>query len=133
MNAFIVDLTNKPGELAKVTEAIATKGINLTGFSGATCGDSGTLVLVSNDETGTRQALSAAGYRAREVELVQASIADRPGGIAEAARQLANAGVNIEAAFPTGMSGGNVTIAFATDNPSKAKSALGSFAAAGSR
>ena len=103
MNAFIVDLTNKPGELAKVTEALATKGINLTGFSGATCGDSGTLVLVSNDETGTRQALSAAGYRAREVELVQASIADRPGGIAEAARQLANAGVNIEAAFPTGM------------------------------
>jgi len=131
MNAFIVDLKNKPGELAKVTEAIAAKGINLSGFTGATCGDSGSVVLTSNDETSTRQALSAAGYKAREVELVQASIADRPGGLAEAARQLANAGVNIEAAIPTGTSGGNVTVAFATDNPAKAKTALGERVLAG--
>jgi hypothetical protein len=31
----------------------------------------------------------------------------------------------------TGMSGGNVTIAFATDNPSKAREALGTSAMAG--
>ena len=42
-------------------------------------------------------------------------------------RKLASAGVNIEAAIPTGMSGGNVHIAFVTDNPSKAKEALGEF------
>jgi hypothetical protein len=35
--------------------------------------------------------------------------------------------VNIEAAIPTGMAGGTVHIAFATDNPSKAKEALGEF------
>ena len=43
MNAFIVDLKNKPAELAKVTEAIAQKGIDITGFSGSTCGDNGTV------------------------------------------------------------------------------------------
>ena len=36
MNAFIVDLENKPAELAKVAEAIAEKGIDITGFSGST-------------------------------------------------------------------------------------------------
>jgi hypothetical protein len=37
---------------------------------------------------------------------------------------LAEAGVNIEAIFPTGMSGGEVSVAFVTDNPTKAKEAL---------
>ena len=33
--------------------------------------------------------------------------------------------MNIEAAFPTGMVGDNVQLAFATDNPAKARQALG--------
>ena len=56
MNTFIVDLKNKPSELAKVAEAIAQKGIDITGFSGSTCGDSGTLALVTDNE-----AVTAAG------------------------------------------------------------------------
>jgi len=76
MNAFIVELKNKPGELARATEAIAQKGINILGFTGATCGDSGTIVLLTNDESGTKRALGDAGYRPREVELVVARLAE---------------------------------------------------------
>ena len=36
MNAFLVDLDNKPGEFARISEAIAKKGINITTISGAT-------------------------------------------------------------------------------------------------
>ena len=61
MNAFIVDLTNKPGELARVAEAIAQKGINIEGFAGATAGGAGTVLLVTNDEAGTRRAPADAG------------------------------------------------------------------------
>jgi hypothetical protein len=64
---------------------------------------------------------------------VQASLANRPGSLAEVARRLAKAGVNIEAAFPTSMAGGNVQVAFATDNPSKAKEALGDLVGSGVR
>ena len=125
MNAFIVDLDNKPGELARVTEAIAQKGIDILGFTGATCGDSGSIVLMTNDEAGTRSALAGAGRTSREVELVVASLAQKPGTLAAVARRLADAGVNIEAALPTGMDGGNISIAFATDNPAKARQAIG--------
>jgi hypothetical protein len=124
MNAFIVDLKNKPGEFAKVAESIAEKGIDITAFSGATCGDSGSVVLLTSDEAGTRRALSDGQWKHRPVELVTVALADQPGTLAQATRRLANAGVNIEAAVPTGMSGGNVHIAFATDNPAKAKDAL---------
>jgi hypothetical protein len=124
VNAFIVDLKNQPGEFAKVADAIAQKGIDITGFSGATCGDSGTVALATNDEAATQRALSDGTWKFRAVELVTVSLADKPGTLAEVTRQLASAGVNIEAAFPTGMSGGNVHVAFATNNPAKAKTAL---------
>jgi hypothetical protein len=133
VNTFIVDLKNKPAELARVTEAIAQKGIDITAFSGSTCGDSATLALVTNDEAGTNRTLTEGNWTFRTVETIGASIANKPGALAEVARKLGNAGVNIEAAFPTGMVGNNVQLAFATDNPAKARQALGDLVGATSR
>lgn len=131
MNAFIIELKNEPGAVAAVAEAIAEKGIDITGFTGATCGDTGTVVLMTNDEAGTQRTLTDRGYKHRSIELVTTSLENKPGTLAMATRKLANAGVNIEAAMPTGMSGGNVTVAFATDNPAKARDALGTSTMAG--
>jgi hypothetical protein len=133
MNAFIVELKNKPGELARVTEAIAQKGINILGFTGATCGDSGSIVLLTNDEAGTKSALQGIGTPARSVELVVATLENQPGTLAAVARRLASAGVNIEAALPTGMEGGRINVAFATDNPAKARQVIGETVAVGAQ
>jgi hypothetical protein len=131
VNAFIVDLKNEPGSLARVTEAIAQKGIDITAFTGVTCGGSGNIALLTNDEAGTRTALRDGGYTAREIEVVSAQLEHRPGTLAAAARKLADAGVNIEAALPIAMGGGTVTVGFATDQPAKAKSVLSAPAMAG--
>ena len=131
MNAFIVELSNKPGELARLAEAIAQKGINIEGFAGATAGGAGTVVLATNDEAGTRRAISDAGCKMREVELVMASLDHAPGSLAAAARKLADAGINIEAAMPSGVAGDKVTVSFATDNPAKAREILGAASPAG--
>lgn len=125
MNIFIVDLKHQPGELAKATEALAQKGIDITAFSGVTCGGSGTVALLTNDDAGARSALSSAGYHPRELEVVTTTIENTPGSLAKTARKLADAGISIEAALPTAMSGMNVTIAFATDQPAKARGVLG--------
>lgn len=124
MIGFIVDLKNKPGELAKAAKTIADRAINVTGFSGTVCGDSGTAVFLTSDESGTRQALNGGQFKYREVEYQTVRLADRPGTLYEATKRLADAGVNIQATIPTGMSGGNVHLAFLTDNPQKAKQAL---------
>ena len=133
MNAFIVELTNKAGELARVTEVIAQKGIDVTGFAGATSGDRGSVVLLTNDEEGTRRALGEAHATVREVEIVPASLENRPGSLAAAARRLADAGVNIDGAMPIGMIGDKVPVAFATSDAAKARIALGEAALEGSR
>jgi hypothetical protein len=130
MNAFIVDLENKPGELARVAEAIAGKGINLTTLSAATCGSTGSVALMTNDEAGTRNALRDARCSFREIEAVPVWLEDKPGTLADAARRIGNAGVNIEAVLPTGMSGGKVSVAFLTSDPMKTREAVGIAAAA---
>jgi hypothetical protein len=56
---------------------------------------------------------------------VRAQIDDKPGAVADAAKRLGDAGVNIELIAPTGMEGGRVTIALGVDNPDAAKAALG--------
>jgi hypothetical protein len=125
MNAFIIELENRPGTLADVADAIAEKGINIAGVAGAAASaGSSAVAIVTNDEAGTRSVLDASGTRYREVALATASLEDKPGILAQAARRLADAGVNIEAIFPTGMEGGKITVAFAVDNIEAAKSAL---------
>ncbi len=124
MNAFLVELENKAGELARVTEAIAAKGIDITGVSGSTCGSSGSVALMTDNEAATRTALQAAGVTFREMEATQAPIAAAPGSLAKACRRLADAGVNIEALMPTGMEGDHVTVAFITDDAAKARQIL---------
>jgi hypothetical protein len=132
MTAFLIELQNKPGELARVTEAIATKRVNITGVSGSTCGDSGRVAIMTADPTGTRSALTDAKIAFKELEATETSLANEPGSLAKAARRLADAGVNIESIMPVGMSGNNVSVAFITDNPAKARETL-SYAGATSR
>ena len=124
MNAFLVDLENKPGSLARVAEAIAAKGVNILGVSGTTSADSGRVAIVTADDATTRAALQEKKISFKEMEATETSLGHTPGTLAKAARRLAEAGVNIEAIFPTGMSGGEVSVAFVTDNPTKAKEAL---------
>jgi hypothetical protein len=124
VNAFIVDLKNKPSELAKMAEAIASKGIDLTGFSASTCSDSGTVALVTDNEVVTRRVLTDGGWKFRTIELVETSLPNKPGTLAEAARHLGEAGINIEAAFPITTTGSSAYVVFATDDPAKAKQVL---------
>jgi hypothetical protein len=125
MNVFIVDLKHMPGELAKATEVIARKGVNITAFSGTTCGGSGQIALVTDDNVEARHALTEAGYLARELELVPVTLSNSPGALAKVARKLGDAGISIEAALPIEMDDKKVTIGFAVDQPSKAKGILG--------
>jgi hypothetical protein len=123
MIAFLVELENRVGSAAEVAEAIAERGINVTGGSGIACGDGGRLALTTNDEAATRRLLLAKAYKFREIELVPITLADTPGTFARTCRALADAKINIDAAFAMGAGGGN-TIAFATDDPARARSIL---------
>jgi hypothetical protein len=130
MRAFIVELQNRPGGLAALAEAIAERGINITNVAGATCGGSGSVGLITNDEASTRTALDGGSFSYREIDLVSAGLEHKPGTLATAARRLADAGVNIELLLPSGMEEGKLGVTFGVDNASAAQQALGELATA---
>jgi hypothetical protein len=124
MHVFLIDLKNQPGELARATEAIAAKGANITGFSGATCSDSGRVAVMTNDDSTTRAALTESGFKYTEMEATDTALRDEVGSLAKATRRLADAGINIEAAMPIGMEGNEVHVAFVTSDAAKAREVL---------
>jgi hypothetical protein len=125
VNAFIVEAKNEPGKLAEVSKAIADKGVNIVTGSVIGIGDKGGFAFISNDEAGTRTALSDANCTFREVEVMPISVSDEPGALATIAKKLADAGVNIELLLPTGMSGNKMTIALGVDKIDAARKAIG--------
>lgn len=125
MQAFITEAANRPGELARHTEAIATRGINLSSLVCLGVGDRGGAAFLAADEAGLRSALNDAGIAYREVALVTIGIEDQPGTAASAARKLADAGVNIEFLAPVDQGRGKVTMAIGVDKVDEAKRALG--------
>ena len=126
MQAFLIELIDEVGDFARVAAVIADKGINITGFSGASRGAGGTAVVTvaDGDLPAMRSALQGIPVGYREYELVEVPLANVVGSLATATGKLADAGVGIEAALPTGMDNQNVTVAFAVSDPATAKNLL---------
>ena len=91
MNAFLVELENKPGELARVTEAIAAKGVEHHRRERLDLRHRRQRRLLTDDDATTRAALKDAKFPFREMEATQTSISNVPGGLAKVARRLADA------------------------------------------
>jgi hypothetical protein len=124
MNGFIIECANKPGEIARVNEAIAARCINIGSSASLAFGDRGAIGLVTNNEQATRKALDEAGIGYRQVEVVSVALPDKPGTPADPSRRLAHAGVNVELLMPTRIGGGEVVLAAGVENAAAARDAL---------
>jgi hypothetical protein len=100
---FTIMLSDRPGELARVGEALGKAGVNIEGVAGAVTDGRGVLHIAVEDANGARSALNAAGVEvAREADALLFDIsayADTPGSLGVIARKIAEAGVNIEALY----------------------------------
>jgi len=95
-----IEVENTPGALAEVASAVSDAGVNL---AAATCignGERAELhILVPHPEP-VRHALAIAHLGVnREREVVVVDVEDRPGALADLARKVARAGVNIELVY----------------------------------
>lgn len=112
-----VTLEDRPGELARLGEALGGAGVNIDGFCATTAGGSGQVHVLVEDAAAARQALEGAGIQVGgERDALVMDSPNSPGELGRAARRLADAGVNIEAAFPTA----DGKLAFGVDDLSKA-------------
>jgi hypothetical protein len=100
MMDLTIEVENEPGALAAVAQAISDAGVNI---SAATCtrpGEKAEMHILVPHAEAARHALaisSVAVTGEREVVVVDAQ--DRPGELADLARKVAEAGVNIDLVY----------------------------------
>ena len=123
MNGFITQLENRPGEMARLMEALSAQGVNVLIYAVST-GDQAAVGFVVNDEEATRSILRDAGVGYREIPVFTVRMEDKPGQAASTSRRLADAGVNIEFWLPVDTSQSNFTVALGVDNVEAAQETL---------
>jgi hypothetical protein len=118
-----VILHDKPGELARVGEVAGSAGVHIRGLA-AFSGDGHGVIHVLVDDADVTSAVAALKAEHMKVadqrEVLVVELDGGTGSLAEIARELAEAGVNVELAYS--VFGGSVVVA--TDDMRSAREAL---------
>jgi hypothetical protein len=124
MSAFTLELKNQPGELARLCDAMAGRGVNLV-LCATSHGDSGTIAFIVDDEAAGRTVLDAAGIEYAERPAFTVRMDNVPGAGAVTFRKLAKAGVNVELLLPVRVSSEQFFAVLCVDDVEAANDALG--------
>jgi hypothetical protein len=122
MRDLVIHVPNEPGALAKVAAAVSDAGVNLAAATHIGSEPTADLHILVKHPEATRRVLEPAGITVgedREVVVVEAQ--DHPGVLADLARRVADAGVNLDLVYvATG-----TRIVFGSDDMPALRAALG--------
>jgi len=121
---FVVQVTNQPGQMARLAEELAAAGVDLRAIGGGGLGETGHFIMTTADDDTARKVLLDGGWTYFEGESLLAEVDDRPGGMARIARELADAGVNVMGHLFIGRWSDRATFAFVVDDPERARPIL---------
>jgi hypothetical protein len=122
-----IQLTNHPGDLARVAQALARRAVNIKAIAALSINGQAIARILPDDIEGARKAFEAAKIRYQESEVQTVLLENKAGQIADLTNRLGDEGINLEALYLTGISEDLVEIAIVCDNPKKAKKLLEEF------
>ena len=117
-------MQDKPGELARVTEALAAGPVNIKAIASEGGNERPFFRIVTNDVATTERTLRNAGLEYRLQDILNVELLDRPGELAKIARRLARAGVNVESIYILGGKNGKTELAINVSDARKAAEVL---------
>jgi hypothetical protein len=127
MRDCTIKLTDKPGDLARVADALARRGVNVKALAAMVVDGMAITRILPDDIVTARSAFEAANIRFTESEVHQVLLENQAGVLAQLTTRLGEAGVNLEAIYVTGVADGLVELVIASDNPKKTKKVLEEF------
>ena len=97
---LVIQVENEPGALAKVAAAVSDAGVNLAAATCTRPGEKADLHILVKHAEAAKRVLGISGLTVtseREVVVVDAE--DRPGALADLARKVAEAGVDLDLVY----------------------------------
>jgi hypothetical protein len=122
-----IQLTNHPGDLTRVAQALAHRGVNIKALAGMSIGGVAMVRILPDDIVVARSAFEAAKIRFTESEVHLVLLENKAGVLADVTNRLGEAGINLEAIYVTGVADDLMELAIVSDNPKKAKKILEEF------
>ena len=122
-----IQLTNHPGDLARVAQALARRGVNIKALVGISNAGVAMARILPDDIVVARSALEAANIRFTEGEVHLVLLENKSGVLADVTNRLGEAGINLEALYVTGIADDLIELAIVSDNPKKTKKILEEF------
>jgi hypothetical protein len=118
-----VKLANSPGTLARVGQVLGAERINMLAMS---IDPSGTLRMVVDNPLHAAGTLREQHYNVEERDVLYTAMPNEPGSLARALKLLADADINVEYAYASGIDRGPmVAVVIGVANPQKASYATG--------
>ena len=97
---LVIDVDNTPGALARVATAISDAGVNLAAATCIGAGERAELHILVPYPEAVKHALAILQLSVtREREVVVVEVEDTPGVLADLARKIAQAGVNLDLVY----------------------------------
>ncbi len=97
-----IGLLDRPGTLARASDALGRAGVNIEGACGYVTDDRGVYHVLVRDAELARRALMDYGFEIQaERAVVVQPIANRPGEAARLLRRIATAGINLDVLYTT--------------------------------
>jgi len=127
MKDCAIELTHRPGDFARVAEALAHRGVNIKALAAISIEGHAIVRILPDDIQAARSAFEAANIRFEEGEVHVVLLENEPGVLAAVANRLGDAGINLEALYTTGITDDLVEVALVCDDPKKAKKLLKEF------
>jgi len=122
-----IQLTNHPGDLARVAQALGRRGVNIKALAAISTGSVAAARILPDDIVVARSALEAANIRFSESEVHLVLLENTAGVLANVTNRLGDAGINLEALYVAGIADDLVELAIASNDPKKAKKILEEF------
>ncbi len=123
---FVVQLPNKPGELAHLARALCARGVNIVQVHQATAGNlTSAEIFTDCCDDDTIDVLRGMGYPFVVGTGVTVEIEDSPCAFGEVSDKLAHAGVGIKGCCVLGRANGVATWTLAVDDEARAREVLG--------
>jgi len=116
---LVATMPTRVGLLADITDAIRAAGVNISAVSAYERDGQAKFLLVTDDNAKTAEALGRLNADVHEKDVVLVELENRVGALADAAKKIAEATINIEYSYGTTGPGDKAWLVFKTSDDVK--------------
>lgn len=122
---FVVQLPNRPGELAHLAKGLCARGVNILQIQGSSAGDLACALIYTDNDGATGEVLRSMGYSFVTGSTLIVEIEDTPCALGDLTAQLEHGGVALTGCCVIGRREGCAEWSLSVDNEPLARQILG--------